>query len=322
MMENGSGLNRCSRTRASSSWSCNPRLLWAALLATSAATAQPVAPAPAPLPPFGPATSLLVVSPHPDDESLCCAGVIQRVIHSGGSVSIVWITSGDGSDADLLVVEKSLFRNPAKLRDLALERMQESRRAASILGVAADRLFFLGYPDGGVLAIMTDNYTTPYTSQLTSAAAVPYSQAMFPGHPYTGQSLEHDFQAVLERVHPTLVLAPSPRDAHPDHRATGILTIRALAGRSELYKARYWIVHGGRLWPIPRGYLPQRDLPPPPLGRGLFQTTFELQPVEVRGKYLAVSAYHTQMQVMSSFLLSFARRNEWYSSIPLPPASK
>jgi LmbE family N-acetylglucosaminyl deacetylase len=233
-------------------------------------------------------------------------------------VSIVWITSGDGSEVDLLVIEKSLFRDPAKLHDLALRRMQESRQAASILGVAGDQLFFLGYPDGGVLKLITDNYATPFTSRFTSASAVPYSQAMYPGHPYTGQSLESDFGSVLDHVRPTLVLAPSPRDAHPDHRAAGILTLRALAARHEPSNGRYWIVHGGRLWPIPRGYDPERDLPPPPLGRRSSQASFELQPAEVHGKYLAVSAYRTQTNVMPSFLLSFVRRNEWYSSIPPP----
>ena len=39
--------------------------------------------------PISSATSLLVVSPHPDDETLCCSGVMQRVLKAGGRVSIV-----------------------------------------------------------------------------------------------------------------------------------------------------------------------------------------------------------------------------------------
>ena len=35
------------------------------------------------LPAIGSGTSLLVIAPHPDDETLCCAGVIQRVVHAG-----------------------------------------------------------------------------------------------------------------------------------------------------------------------------------------------------------------------------------------------
>jgi len=37
-------------------------------------------------PKFDSTTSLLVVAPHPDDETLCCAGVIQRVNAAGGKV--------------------------------------------------------------------------------------------------------------------------------------------------------------------------------------------------------------------------------------------
>jgi LmbE family N-acetylglucosaminyl deacetylase len=273
---------------------------------------------PATLLPITSATSLLVVSPHPDDESLCCSGVIQRVLKSGGHVSIVWLTSGDGSELDLLVVEKSLFIKPRKLRDLAMRRMQESREAATILGVPQDHLYFLGYPDRGILSIITDNYITPYRSKFTDATAVPYPTALSPGHAYTGQNLEHDFESVLDRVHPTLVLAPSPRDSHPDHRATGVVAIRAMARRNELSKVRYWIVHGGEFWPVPRGYEPDLELNPPPLGHGLSQTPFKLEPAEEQRKRLAISAYRTQMEVMSSFLLSFVRTNELYSMNPMP----
>ncbi|MFL6605332.1 MAG: PIG-L deacetylase family protein [Steroidobacteraceae bacterium] len=286
--------------------------------APKTANLPPKLTAPATFLPITSATSLLVVSPHPDDESLCCSGVIQRVVKAGGRVSIVWLTSGDGSELDLLVVEKSLFIRPGKLRDLAMRRMQESREAATILGVPPERLYFLGYPDRGILPIITDNYITPYRSRFTDATVVPYASALFPGHPYTGQNLEHDFESVLDRVRPTLVLAPSPRDSHPDHRATGVVAIRAMARRNELSKMRYWIVHGGEFWPIPRGYEPDLEMNPPPLGHGLSETPFKLEPAEEQRKRLAISAYRTQMEVMSSFLLSFVRTNELYSLNPMP----
>jgi LmbE family N-acetylglucosaminyl deacetylase len=265
-------------------------------------------------------TTLLVVSPHPDDETLCCAGAIQRVLKAGGRVSVVWLTSGDGSELSMLIVEKSLFINSDKLRDLAARRMAEARAATSLLGVPAAQQFFLGYPDRGLLLLMTDNYATPYHSRFTGATSVPYATALFPGDPYTGQSLERDFDAVLDRVHPTLVLAPSPEDGHPDHRASGILAIRALSHRNELAKGRYWIVHGGEGWPSPRGYYPDIPLNPPPRGKGLDPTAFVLTDDEQTRKLQAVRAYKTQMEVMSSFLLAFVRTTELYSALPVPAA--
>jgi hypothetical protein len=59
-------------------------------------------------------------------------------------------------------------------------------------------------------------------------------------------------------------------------------------------------------------------LPNPPRGRGLELTAFDLEPREEADKLQAIRQYHTQMSVMSSFLLSFVRTNELYSSLPMP----
>src|SRR5438128_691732 len=42
------------------------------------------------------ATRLLVIAPHPDDDVLGAGGLIRRVVKAGGSVHVVWTTSGDG----------------------------------------------------------------------------------------------------------------------------------------------------------------------------------------------------------------------------------
>lgn len=295
-------------------------LLTAALfagLARSESTA-PALPA-ADFPKFDANTSLLVIAPHPDDEVLCCAGVIQRVAAAGGKVAVVWITSGDASEMDLLVIEKSLFVKPLKLRDLAARRTAEARSAAAVLGIPVERRIFLGYPDRGVLSLITDHYSTPFYSKYNGSSVVPYDTALSPGQPYTGASLERDFDAVLQRIKPTLVLAPSPRDAHTDHEAAGVLTMRALSRSGELGKVRYWIIHGGETWPLPRGYHPTRRAYPSPRGKGLASGAFLLTPAEEGRKLEALRCYQTQMKVMSSYLLSYVRTTELYSDMPMPP---
>ncbi len=94
-----------------------------------------------------------------------------------------------------------------------------------------------------------------------------------------------------------------------------------LSRRRELDTARFWIVHGGNDWPRPRGLRPKLPLSVPPRGRGLGLLAFDLDPREEAGKLRAVRQYHTQMRVMSSFLLSFVRTDELYSSLPVPPAA-
>jgi len=266
-----------------------------------------------PLPTIDASTSLLVVSLHPDDETLCCAGVIQRVLRAGGHVAVVWLTSGDAARIDLILRSRSLFPGAAVARELGEQRMGEARAATTQLGMAATGQLFLGYPDGGLQELLGPHRTTPYTSPTTGAAAVPYPDALFPGHVYSGESLERDFVAVLERVQPTLILAPTPLDTHPDHRAAGLLAQLLAARHTPALPVRYWIVHGGEGWPSPRDLIPGVPLTPAPLAAALAPVGFALEPAEEDAKLLALRAHQTQMRVMAPFLISFVRTNELFS---------
>ena len=77
---------------------------------------------------------VLVLCPHPDDESLGCAGTIALLADSGAKVTLVTVTNGEATrGASVAPVEA------------ARRRRSESARAASILG-ALPR--YLGLPDG------------------------------------------------------------------------------------------------------------------------------------------------------------------------------
>lgn len=277
--------------------------------------ARPAAAAAAVLPPVDAGTVLLVVAPHPDDETLCCAGLMQRVLRAGGRVSVVWLTSGDGSQLGSLIIEKSLFVSAHKMRAYGERRMHEARAATGLLGVPPSGQLFLGYPDGGLLELLTHNRSIPYRSSFTAVTAVPYAAALFAQHPYTGESLERDFATVLAHLQPTLILAPSPLDSHPDHHAAGLLTIAATRGQAA-YAVHYWIVHGGEGWPSPRGLVPGVPLTSPPLGAALGLVPFELTPGEEDRKLEALKAYDTQLRVTAAFLLAFVRTTELFAPRP------
>ena len=118
---------------------------------------------------------------------------------------------------------------------------------------------------------------------------------------------------MLERVQPTLILAPTPLDTHPDHRAAGLLAQLLAARLARPPPVRYWMVHGGEGWPDPRDLLPGLPLTPAPLAVPLAPVAFALDPAEEDAKLLALRAYQTQMRVMAPFLLSFVRTNELFS---------
>ena len=283
-------------------------ILIACLYVAGARAALPV------MPPIRATDSLLIVAPHPDDESLCCAGLIHVARRAGARVAIVWITNGDGFRWDDMVVNHALLPGHASYLQLARLREGEAREAARILDVAPEFRYFLGYPDRGVGHLMADYYapTTPWRSQYTGARSVMYPGSFDMGAPYSGESLTRDFGKILDRVQPTLVFAPSPQDTHPDHRGAGLLAARVLTERGELGELRAWIVHGGPGWPG-GGYAPEAPQSIPPTGTGLHWEELKLDHDAVNAKLEAVSAHRTQLKVMGHVMRRYVRSTELFA---------
>ena len=80
---------------------------------------------------------LLVFAPHPDDEVIGCAGVIQRSLASGKSVRIVFSTNGDGypKAASVLLGKPERELTPDDYARLGETRKREAIVAAKVLGV-------------------------------------------------------------------------------------------------------------------------------------------------------------------------------------------
>src|SRR6185436_2742523 len=74
----------------------------------------------------GPATRLLVVAPHPDDESLGSAGLIQRVLAAGGHVRVVLMTSGDAFPEGVKAETHILDPRPNDFRSYGTLRQHET----------------------------------------------------------------------------------------------------------------------------------------------------------------------------------------------------
>jgi LmbE family N-acetylglucosaminyl deacetylase len=81
-------------------------------------------------------TEVLVIAPHPDDESLGCGGTISLLCRRGDLVQVVFLTSGERGVEGL---------PPQEARAL---REAEARQAGAVLGV--NHVAFLRLPDGGV----------------------------------------------------------------------------------------------------------------------------------------------------------------------------
>ncbi len=84
---------------------------------------------------------IVVVAPHPDDESLGCGGLVAAARKAGRAVGLIVVSDGCGSHTH------SRLYPPAALRAL---RERETLDAAGMLGLAPGDVRFLGLPDAGV----------------------------------------------------------------------------------------------------------------------------------------------------------------------------
>ena len=86
---------------------------------------------------------ILILAPHPDDESLGCGGLIAEACRRGTSPIVAILTDGSKSHPN------SHAYPTDRLRAL---REGEARHAVAALGLAPERLVFLRYSDGAAPA--------------------------------------------------------------------------------------------------------------------------------------------------------------------------
>jgi len=174
------------------------------------------------MPPLSPiiplsSTRLLVVAPHPDDEVLAAAGLIQRVLSVDGAVRVIFCTDGENNPWPQRAVEKR-WRIRAEDRDrFGLRRRYEALAGLGSLGVGAEAVRYLGLPDQGI------------TPLLRSASARPMLAL--------GEE--------IEQWRPTLLVGPSLFDLHPDHAAMAMYLAAAIehSMRDEVSQWTY-LIHG------------------------------------------------------------------------------
>jgi LmbE family N-acetylglucosaminyl deacetylase len=267
----------------------------------------------------------LVFSPHPDDETLGCGGLIQRAKSAGATVTIAFLTNGDGFRVAVERQFRELHVGPEDYIRFASHRQKETLTALGALGVSRDDVLFLGYPDRGLLPLWTDNWSSDrlFRSPYTQHDHSPYDLAFRPGAAYCGRSVLEDVEQVLRRERPTDIYVTHPSDDHPDHTAASSFVTLALdrirdsgeawAKRAHLH---YFIVHRGD-WPVPQGMYKTDPLSPPSEMAAL-DTKWQslgLTSAETEAKGKSILAYESQTAVMKRFLVSFARKSEIFGTL-------
>lgn len=125
-----------------------------------------------------PLRKVIVVAPHPDDETIGAFGLMRHMIRRGAAVGVTLVTDGSASHPN------SRAWPPARL---ARTRRRETLAAVRLAGLFAGSVRFLNYPDG--------------TLPELDASGLRLLSARLAAGPQ-----------------PDLVIRPSLCDTHPDHR--------------------------------------------------------------------------------------------------------
>jgi LmbE family N-acetylglucosaminyl deacetylase len=85
--------------------------------------------------------SIIVFSPHPDDETLGCGGIIAKNVKEGNRVFIVFMTDGRYALTEAGIMS---YLDPLEMREI---RRAEAFKALRKLGIRAQDIFFLDIED-------------------------------------------------------------------------------------------------------------------------------------------------------------------------------
>ncbi|GAB2743039.1 hypothetical protein GCM10027019_23150 [Melaminivora jejuensis] len=138
------------------------------------------------------ARAVLVFAPHPDDEIFGCGGALALHVRAGHPVHVVLLTDG-GHQEGHQESDQQGEEQPGAGADYAATRLQESRQAAQLLGLAPPVCWGL------------------------ADRSVHYDEALVQRMLDTVAELQAD-----------VIYAPSPWELHPDHRATCLAALETV----------------------------------------------------------------------------------------------
>ena len=158
---------------------------------------------------------ILILAPHPDDESIGTGGLLLRARAVGATARVVFGTSGDNNAWPQRAIERRLFIPPSARSRWAARRREEARAALRFLYGTDSPVLFLNLPDQGVTRVLL----------------------------HGGEQVIAGLRAEIAAFRPTMIALPSADDAHPDHSALHVLSRFALREPPPDCRVLCYLVH-------------------------------------------------------------------------------
>jgi LmbE family N-acetylglucosaminyl deacetylase len=155
----------------------------------------------------------LVIAPHPDDDVIGAGGLIQRALSTGGQVHVVFVTDGENNPWPQRWMHRKWTITAADRAEFGALRRDEAHDSLTCLAVTSAATTFLGLPDQGVGKLIRGGDTR----------------------------LLQALRKIIVEFNPTLIVSPSSRDLHNDHRAIAWCAHVAAAGEVPITT---YMVHG------------------------------------------------------------------------------
>lgn len=246
------------------------------------------------------AGDILVFAPHPDDETLGCAGVLRQALVRGHRVRVAVFTNGDGFPAFASrIAGKPVDRlAPEDYLELARYRQNQSRAALRALGGKPEDLVFLGYPDSCLDEVYRARGPEPVQQRFTRKSETDGAR------PFTYASVLSDVIELIRTFKPDRIYVTNKADRHRDHQASFRFVRDAVKEAGYRGGVETYLIHGGPEWPWPPGITPRSPFEahpvkgeriplgvpwPPPV-------RVALSPEESRLKLAAIRAHATHLE--------------------------
>jgi len=161
---------------------------------------------------------LLILAPHPDDESLAAGGLIQRAVTAGAKVRVLFATDGDNNPWPQRFLERKLQIGYTDRARWGRRRRREALAALAMLGLPKGSARFLGLPDQGITNLLMR----------------------------VEEGVLFTLWAEMTEWEPTIFVIPSATDAHPDHSALFVLVQLAMMRLERPPQTLRFIIHAPR----------------------------------------------------------------------------
>ena len=269
---------------------------------------------------------VLILSPHPDDETLACGGLVAMLKRRGACVKVVFVTLGEGFT---IAIERQYRKVRIGVKDrlrFARLRQREAMMALRKLGVTdSNEALFLGLPETVLAKIWLKYWTREnlcYARAINSYNSHPISPHQ-PTIPLCADAIIDTLENIIRQFRPTSIFIPHRHDDHVAHWATNMFAHAALlesrlAGDvSPSIPIFEYLVHYGT-YPAPQGEFRRLPLAPPKMLWKFSAGSWVSIPLDreaIDCKARAITAYSSQRALTKRFMSSFIRRTEVFELV-------